>query len=67
MAKHFIEAGHKIDELKFTIIDHVPKLRSSGDRTLLLKRKELKWIFKLNTLTPSGLNIEVKVLPDMCR
>lgn len=65
VSKLFLDFGHKINDLKFAIIDQIPVHVRGGDRTLKLKRKELEWIFRLNTLTPHGLNIEFKVLPNM--
>lgn len=31
ISKHFKEMGHKISDLKFSIIDHVPPLKKGGD------------------------------------
>lgn len=62
--KNFLDMGHNIKELKFSIKDHVPR-RRGRDRKLALKCKEFKWIFKLDTLSPKGLHFEFKVLLSM--
>lgn len=41
--RHFAEAKHSLNDLKFMIIDHVPPLKRGGDRERLLKQRELKW------------------------
>lgn len=65
VAKHFMDLGHELKELKFWIVDHILKSRRGGDRQIQMKRRELKWIFCLNTLAPNGLNVGFKVLPNM--
>lgn len=65
VAQHFLEKGHNLNELRFSIVDHIPRQRRGGDRKLMLKKRELEWIFKLNTLEPTGLNQEFRVLPGM--
>ncbi|CAJ0959327.1 unnamed protein product [Ranitomeya imitator] len=56
--RHFHELGYSVNQLRYRVIDDVPVLRRGGDRVSLLKKKELKWIFELDTLFPKGLNIE---------
>lgn len=56
--RHCIEKGHEVSEIKFMILDHIPPLRDGGDREKMLKRREVMWIKKLNTLIPGGLNVE---------
>lgn len=63
--KHFYEKGHELGDLKFWIIDQVPRARRGGDHRIKLKRKELEWIHRLDTLSPQGLNLEFKVLLNM--
>ncbi len=31
VARHFNEASHSISDLDFTVIEHIPQLRSGGD------------------------------------
>lgn len=50
VSKHFIDLEHNIKDLNYWIVDHVPKLKRGGDRSLKLKRLELEWIQKLDTL-----------------
>lgn len=57
---HFIEKGHTISQLRYRVIDGVSKSRRGGDRQQLLKKRELFWIFTLDTLAPKGLNLEYK-------
>ncbi|CAJ0936993.1 unnamed protein product [Ranitomeya imitator] len=56
--RHFHDMGHSVNQLRYRIIDDVPVLRRGGDRVSFLKKKELKWIFELDTLSPRGMNIE---------
>lgn len=41
--KHFLEAGHSVNDLKFSIIDHVPPMKRGGNR------EKVFWINKLET------------------
>lgn len=63
--KHFNELNHTEKDLKFMVIDHIPIQRRGGDRILALKRRELMWIHRCNSLTPGGLNVDFKILPGM--
>uniref|UniRef100_A0A8C5MGY3 Reverse transcriptase domain-containing protein n=1 Tax=Leptobrachium leishanense TaxID=445787 RepID=A0A8C5MGY3_9ANUR len=56
--EHFFALAHNIAQLRFQIIDHVPVSRRGGDRIKLLKQKEKRWIHRLDTLWPRGLNRE---------
>ncbi|OCT72262.1 hypothetical protein XELAEV_18035233mg [Xenopus laevis] len=58
VSRHCLEYGHTSDDLKFRVIQHVPPLKRGGDRALALKRAEVKWIDRLGTLSPQGLNRE---------
>ncbi|CAJ0931144.1 unnamed protein product [Ranitomeya imitator] len=60
--KHFIESGHSVSQLRFRVIDGVPPLRRGGDRVKLLKKKELRWISKLGSRQPGGLNVDYNLL-----
>ena len=60
--KHLTEAGHKEKDLRFMILDQVQMPRRGGDRTLTLKKRELYWIYRLQTLRPVGLNVEFSVV-----
>lgn len=56
--RHFLEQGHTVMDLTFSIIDHVPSLRRGGNREKILKQREVWWINKLRTLYPLGLNLD---------
>lgn len=56
--QHFFEARHKVSDLRFSIIDHVPPLKRGGNREKLLKRREVCWIKKLDTMSPCGMNLD---------
>lgn len=47
LSKHFIESKHNEWDLKFMILDHVPRPRGGGNRLMLLKKKELMCWFSL--------------------
>ncbi|XP_041428149.1 uncharacterized protein LOC121396834 [Xenopus laevis] len=55
---HFAAARHTVSQLQYQVIDSVEPLRRGGDRILQLKKLEMKWIQKLGTLDPGGLNRE---------
>lgn len=63
--KHFCECNHHERDLKFMVIEHIPLRRRGGDRLLALKKRELMWIFRLNSLAPNGLNVDYNILPGM--
>lgn len=63
--KHFQDCGHSKWDLSFMIVDHIPPLKRGGDRLLLLKKRELRWIHQLGSLKPGGLNIELKISSKM--
>ncbi|OCT80018.1 hypothetical protein XELAEV_18026834mg [Xenopus laevis] len=55
---HFQSARHSISQLKFQVIDSVEAPRRGGNRLLMLKKLEMMWIHKLDTIWPRGLNRE---------
>lgn len=60
VSKHFTENDHHEGDLKCMIVDHIPVPRRGGNRIMMLKKREMEWIVKLNTLRPVGLNIDYK-------
>ncbi|CAJ0940184.1 unnamed protein product [Ranitomeya imitator] len=56
--RHFHDKGDSVNQLRYRVIDDVPVMRRGGDRITLLKRKELRWIFELDTLHPRGMNLD---------
>ncbi|OCT72918.1 hypothetical protein XELAEV_18035900mg [Xenopus laevis] len=56
VSKHFLEAGHVADQLKYMVLEGIPPLKFGGNRELKLKQREVWWIHRLKTLAPSGLN-----------
>lgn len=67
VSKHCVEKGHNEWDLKCMIVDSVPPLSRRGDRLTKLMRKELEWIYKLNSRKPQGLNVEFKTSAKMIR
>ncbi|XP_041424205.1 uncharacterized protein LOC121395238 [Xenopus laevis] len=55
---HFQEARHTVSQLRFQVIDSVEIPRRGGDRVLMLKKLEMRWIHRLDTIWPRGLNRE---------
>lgn len=45
-----------MSRLKFMVIDGVTINRRGGDREKSLRKKEVGWIHRLDTLQPKGLN-----------
>lgn len=50
-----MEAGHRVNELRWQIIEKVEENNPQQIGTSLLKR-ETHWIIELDTLAPKGLN-----------
>lgn len=57
---HFIEKGHTVSQLRYRVIDGIPRSRRGGDRQQALKKRELFWIYSLDTLFPKGMNVDYK-------
>ncbi|OCT76332.1 hypothetical protein XELAEV_18031531mg [Xenopus laevis] len=49
---HFAAARHTVSQLRYQVIDSVEPLRRGGDRTLQLKKLEMKWIQKSRDAGP---------------
>ncbi|OCT88426.1 hypothetical protein XELAEV_18017057mg [Xenopus laevis] len=49
VSKHFIDMGHKADQLKFIVLEGIPPFKYGGNRELKVKNREVWWIHKLNT------------------
>ncbi|XP_077151982.1 uncharacterized protein LOC143815994 isoform X1 [Ranitomeya variabilis] len=56
---HFVTFKHSVAQLKFQIIEQVPRPRRGGNHIKLLKARETFWIHTLDTLAPRGLNREI--------
>ncbi|OCT67848.1 hypothetical protein XELAEV_18039149mg [Xenopus laevis] len=67
IAKHFNESGHTISQLRFQVLDTVPRRRRGGNRDKELLRKEAQWIRRLGTLSPHGLNHEYDLNPFLLK
>ncbi|OCT83342.1 hypothetical protein XELAEV_18025881mg [Xenopus laevis] len=55
---HFHTASHSVSQLKFQVIDSVEEPRRGGNRLMMLKKLEMLWIHKLDTIWHRGLNRE---------
>ncbi|KAM8952235.1 LOW QUALITY PROTEIN: uncharacterized protein RCH25_043022 [Pelodytes ibericus] len=62
VAKHFKEAGHNVNQLRFQVIDAAAPPRRGGSREKILKQKETKWINILDTISPRGLNEDYELI-----
>lgn len=58
VAAHFLSFNHDVSSLRFCGIEKVSMPPGGDDIELLLQRRELFWIFTLQTLSPMGMNDE---------
>ncbi|MEE6517844.1 hypothetical protein FKM82_028355 [Ascaphus truei] len=59
LSKHFVQCPlGGLKKFSFCAVEHVPSCIRGGDRLNRLNKKEMSWIFSLNTLQPYGLNVE---------
>ncbi|OCT99888.1 hypothetical protein XELAEV_18005672mg [Xenopus laevis] len=63
VACHFVDTGHTLAQLRFQILQHIPRLRRGGDRAKQLLKCEAGWIRRLGPLSPRGLNKEYELNP----
>ncbi|KAL2101113.1 hypothetical protein ACEWY4_002874 [Coilia grayii] len=61
VAQHFMEAGHPLSSLSFTVIEHITHARRGGDLNRRLLQRECFWIWTLNCLHPGGMNEELSL------
>ncbi len=62
-ATHFKQVGHNISVLQYIGIEKVIKPSRGGDYENKLLQRECFWIYKLNTLSLSGLNENFDIKP----
>ena len=67
VSEHFFEKKHEEQHLKFMILEQINMPKRGGDRLSILKKSELRWIFRLDTLMPKGLNVEFRVTAGMIK
>ena len=63
VAVHFSTLKHSVSTLSYVALEHVQLPRRGGDINSLLLKRELYWIYSLNTLSPNGLNEEMDIRP----
>ncbi|XP_041440270.1 uncharacterized protein LOC121400667 [Xenopus laevis] len=56
VARHFNEAKHSHGQLKWVVLEVVQPLSRGGNFKQKMLQREAKWISKLNSLAPVGLN-----------
>ena len=57
VARHFNEAGHSYADLRITILESGPFSDDTSLETIYRRNCESKWITRLKTRQPGGLNI----------
>ncbi|OCT99765.1 hypothetical protein XELAEV_18005546mg [Xenopus laevis] len=63
VADHFIVHSHRVNQLKFQVLETVEMKQRGGNRHKDLLYREAFWIRKLETLEPWGLNKEYDLGP----
>lgn len=62
--KHFLQHHHQSSaDLKVWIIESIPKNLPPAERFKRLCARESYWIYRLDSMTPGGLNEEIEVNP----
>ena len=61
VARHFRDAGHSVSSLTFCVIQQINTPRRRGNVEQRLLQAECRWIFKMQTLHPAGLNEEMSL------
>ncbi|OCU01006.1 hypothetical protein XELAEV_18006787mg [Xenopus laevis] len=56
ISRHFSSFKHNLSQLKWQVIEVICKPQRGGNMLKLLLQEEAKWIKKLNSLHPEGLN-----------
>lgn len=59
IVQHFLDKGHKADDLRVVVLE-VVEAQSYRDRGKLLLQREAYWIFRLETVHPAGLSSELE-------
>ena len=68
LVKHFVDNGHSSSELRFLILETIKKKKYDHSNILdILAKKESAYIFRLNTLMPSGLNTSLELNAFFCK
>ena len=63
VAAHFKAAGHNLNTFRYLGVEKVERSRRGGDIEKKLLQRETYWIYKLNTMSPNGLNEEFDIRP----
>ena len=63
VAVHFNKEGHTASSFHYMGIEAVKCPRRGGDIDTLLLRRELFWVYTLNTLSPNGINEDFSIRP----
>ncbi len=66
VANHFNSFNHPVASFSYIstdVTETCPAPMQRGDINNLFSKRELFWIFTLNTLTPKGLNKEMDIHP----
>ena len=63
VAVHFASPGHDESSFSYMGIEAVKRPRRGGDLDNLLLKRELFWLFTLNTLEPNGMNQDFCIRP----
>lgn len=59
---HFEAAQHTIAQLRYQILEHVPRPRRGGNHIQILKERESYWIHRMNCMEPLGLNRDFNLM-----
>ncbi|XP_035254901.1 uncharacterized protein LOC118217183, partial [Anguilla anguilla] len=63
VAAHFMQVNHNVSSLQYIGMEKVRVPRRGGNINRLLLQTECYWIYRLNTLSPKGLNEEFDIRP----
>ncbi|OCT78593.1 hypothetical protein XELAEV_18029680mg [Xenopus laevis] len=62
VSRHFANAKHNVRQMRWKVLEVVPKPDRGGDRNTLLLQREVRWIRRLESTQPKGMNEQLNLI-----